>query len=66
MMIVTPCMSALNMQYKEKRIFYAVVPLCVLPLFGRVRGCVPSFGEGQGCCPSQLVRVGFWPLFADL
>ena len=43
-------MSALDMQYKEKRIFYAVVLLCVLPLFGRVRGCVASFGEGQSPC----------------
>ena len=57
MMIVTPCMSALDMQYKEKRIFSAVVPLCVLPLLGCLRGCVPSFGEGAESL-SLLAGVG--------
>ena len=56
-------MSALDMQYKEKRIFYAVVLLCVLPLFGRVSGCVPSCGEGQHPCPSRRFRASLGPLF---
>lgn len=36
------------------------------PLFGRVRGCVPSFGEGQSPCPSWRVWAGFGALFAPL
>ena len=64
MIIVTPCMSALDTQYKERANFsLPLSPLCVLPLFGRVSGCVPSCGEGQHPCPSRRFRASLGPLF---
>src|SRR5699024_319393 len=46
-----PLRSDFDTQYKEKANFsLPLSPLCVLPLFGRVRGCVASFGEGQSPC----------------
>ena len=54
-------MSVPDAQYKEKTFFlYVIVPLCVLPLFGRVSGCVPSFGEGQSPLSLQAGVGRIW------
>ena len=50
--------SVPDAQYKEKTFFLSAI----VPLFGRVSGCVPSCGEGQHPCPSRRFRGGFGPI----
>ena len=51
--------SVPDAQYKEKTFFLSAI----VPLFGRVSGCVPSCGEGQHPCPSRRFRASLGPLF---
>ena len=54
-------MSDPDTQYKERANFsLPLSPLCVLPLFGRVRGCEASFGEGQSPCPLPADTGRIW------
>ena len=55
--------SCYTIQRKSKFFSLPMSPLYVLPLFGRVRGCVASFGKGQSpLCPSRRIQAGFGPL----
>ena len=52
--------SCYTIQRKSKFFSLPMSPLYVLPLFGRVRGCVASFGKGQSPLPLPADTGRIW------
>ena len=54
------CQILLHNTKKEQIFSLPMSPLYVLPLFGRVRGCVASFGKGQSPLPLPADTGRIW------